>query len=147
MQLHKGLKSRGALKGDFSLIDIDFDSFIVKFACVEDYEYVLAQGPWLIGDSCLTIRKWIPNFVPDEEPIRIFTAWIRIPRITVEYFDKDFLDKIREKVALVRGTDKTTATVERGQFTRLSMENDLSKPLLSKFRMNGRIWRIQYEGL
>lgn len=43
--------------------------------------------------------------------------------------------------------DKSTAQAERGQFTRLSVEIDLSKPLLSKFWLKGRIWRVQYEGI
>jgi len=29
----------------------------------------------------------------------------------------------------------------------MSIEVDLSKPLLSKFRLHGKVWRIQYEGL
>ena len=29
----------------------------------------------------------------------------------------------------------------------MSVEVDLSKPLLSKFRLHGRVWKIQYEGL
>ena len=43
--------------------------------------------------------------------------------------------------------DNTTAHVEREKFTRMSVEVDLSKPLLPKFRLHGRVWRIQYEGL
>jgi len=43
--------------------------------------------------------------------------------------------------------DSTTANVERGQYTRLCVEVDLTKPLLSRFRLNGRLWGIQYEGL
>ena len=43
--------------------------------------------------------------------------------------------------------DDTTASTERGQFVRLSVEIDLHKRLLSKFRMNRRIWKIRYEGL
>jgi len=29
----------------------------------------------------------------------------------------------------------------------MCVEVDLTKPLLSKFRLNGRVWDIQYEGL
>jgi len=47
------------------------------------------QGSWMIGDNYLTIRKWVPNFVPDEEPIRKLMAWIRIPNISMEYFTKN----------------------------------------------------------
>lgn len=59
----------------------------------------------------------------------------------------NFLNKIRSKIRKVIRVDRTTATAERGQFTRLSVEIDLSKPLLSKFWLKGRIWQIQYEGL
>ena len=43
--------------------------------------------------------------------------------------------------------NSTTANVERDQYTRMCVEVNLTKPLLSKFRLNGRIWGIQYEGL
>ncbi|KAJ8422017.1 hypothetical protein Cgig2_007567 [Carnegiea gigantea] len=51
------------------------------------------------------------------------------------------------KVGRVSGIDQTTANVERGKFSRLSVEVDLSKPLLSKVRFRGCVWRIQYEGI
>lgn len=72
------------------MIDIGFDYFIVKFACDDNYDYVMTQGRLLIGDSNLTNWKWVPNFILDEEPIHIMTAWIRIPRISVKYFNEEF---------------------------------------------------------
>lgn len=51
----------------------------------------------------------------------------------MEYFDVNFLNKIRSKFGKVIRVDRNTAQPERGQFTRLSVEIDLSKPLLSKF--------------
>lgn len=65
----------------------------------------------------------------------------------IEYFDKDFLAKVGSKIGKVIRIDQNTATAERGQFTRLSVELDLSKPLLSKFWLKGKVWKIQYEGL
>ncbi|KAJ8423230.1 LOW QUALITY PROTEIN: hypothetical protein Cgig2_027656 [Carnegiea gigantea] len=53
----------------------------------------------------------------------------------------------RSRIRNVRRVDNTTANVEWGQFTRLSIEVDLTKPLLSRFRLKGRIWRVQYKGL
>jgi len=61
------------VEGDFSLIDVGYD-YITGFTNMEDYHHVLTQGPWLIGDNYLNIRKWVPNFVPDEEPIHVLTA-------------------------------------------------------------------------
>ena len=147
MQLKKRLKSKWNLKGDFSLIDIGCDYFVTRFTNMEDRTFVVTQGPWMIGDNYLTICRWVPNFVPDEEPIRFLTTWIRIPNISIEYFDHEFLDLIGQKIGKVISVDQTTANVERGNFSRLSVEVVLSKPLLSKFKLHGRVWKIQYEGL
>jgi len=148
MQLKRRLRLKWALKGDFSLIDIGCDYYVTRFTNMEDYEHVLTQGPWMLGDNYLVIREWIPNFVPEEDHITRLMAWVRIPRLSVEYFNKSFLlEKIGKKIGRVIRVDDTTANVERGQYTRLCVDVDLTKPLLSKFRLNGRVWRIQYEGL
>jgi len=66
------------------------DYYITRFTNIEDYHHVLTEGPWLIGDNYLIIRQWVPNFVPDEEPIRFLMAWIRIPNISVDTLIKSF---------------------------------------------------------
>lgn len=148
IQLKRHLKTKWALKGDFSLIDIGNEYYVTRFTNYEDYHHVLTNGSWMLGDNYLVIREWIPNFIPEEDTITKLTAWVRIPNLSVEYFNKEFiLHKIGSKIGKVRRVDNTTANVERGKFIRLSVEVDLTKPLLSKFRLNGRIWKIQYEGL
>ncbi|XP_056690284.1 uncharacterized protein [Spinacia oleracea] len=145
--LMRRLKLMWSLKGEIALTDVGCAYYVVRFTSREDYNFVMTQGPWMIGESYLTIRKWIPNFVPDEEPIKFLTAWIRIPNLFVEYFDRGFLYRIGEKIGRVVRIDKNTESMDRGQYVRFCIEVDLSKPLLSKFRLNGRVWRIQYEGL
>ncbi|XP_021744863.1 uncharacterized protein LOC110710829 [Chenopodium quinoa] len=147
MGLMRRLKKKWNIKGELALTDIGCNYYIARFSNKDDYNYVLTQGPWLLDDNYLTIRKWVPNFIPDETPIRLLTAWVRIPNLPVEYFDISFLNKIGSKIGKVLRVDKTTAQAERGQFTRISVEIDLSKPLLSKFWLKGRIWRVQYEGI
>ena len=147
MSLIKRLKKKWELKGGLILTDIGHDFFIARFSILSDYNHVLTQGPWMLDDNYLTIRKWVPNFISDDSPMRFLTAWVRIPHLAVEYFDKSFLEKIGNMIGKVARIDNTTATAQRGQFTRLSVELDLSKPLLSKFWFKGRIWKIQYEGI
>ena len=148
LQLKRRLKAKWALKGDFSLIDIGCEYYVTRFTNMEDYDHVMTNGPWMIGDNYLVIREWVPNFVPEEDHITKLTAWVRIPKLSVEYFNKSFLlHKIRQKIGRVLKIDSTTENVERGQYTRMCVEVDLTKPLLSKFRLNGRVWGIQYEGL
>jgi len=148
LQLKRRLKAKWALRGDFSLIDIGHDYYVTRFSNMEDYDHVMLNGPWMLGDNYLVIREWVPNFVPEDDRITKLTAWVRIPKLSVEYFNKQFLlHKIGQKIGRVIKIDSTTENVERGQYTRLCVEVDLTKPLLSKFRLNGRIWGIQYEGL
>jgi len=147
-QLKRRLKTKWALKGDFSLIDIGCEYYVTRFTNMEDYDHVMLNGPWMIGDNYLVIRQWVPNFVPEEDHITKLTAWVRIPKLSVEYFNKQFLlHKIGQKIGRVLKVDNTTENVVRGQYTRMCVEVDLTKPLLSKFRLNGRVWGIQYEGL
>ena len=53
----------------------------------------------------------VPNFVPDVEPIKVLTAQIRIPNISIEYFDQESLHMIGAKVGRVMGIDSTTPNV------------------------------------
>ncbi|CAN1187188.1 hypothetical protein LINPERHAP2_LOCUS38584 [Linum perenne] len=43
--------------------------------------------------------------------------------------------------------DQTTLEGSRGNFARICIEVDFSKPLLSKYRLRRRVRRIEYEGL
>lgn len=43
--------------------------------------------------------------------------------------------------------DSTTITARRGKYARACVEIDLSKPLLAKFQLKHRTYRIEYEGL
>ncbi|XP_021735755.1 uncharacterized protein LOC110702357 [Chenopodium quinoa] len=110
--LVRRLRSKWSLKGDIALIDVGCSYYIVRFNNMADYDFVMTQGPRIIGDSYLNIRKWIGS-----------------------------------KIGKVIRIDKHTELKSKGQFVRFSIEVDLTKPLLTKFRLNGRIWKIQYEGL
>ncbi|XP_010666674.1 uncharacterized protein LOC104883810 [Beta vulgaris subsp. vulgaris] len=145
--LMRRLKAKWTLKGEIALIDVGHAYYVVRFSNLEDYDFVLTQGPWMIGESYLTIKKWVPNFIADEAPIKTLTAWVRIPHLSVEYFDKQILHKIGSKIGNVIKIDRNTASMDRGQYVRFCIEVDLSKPLLSKFKLNKRTWIIQYEGL
>lgn len=137
MGLMRRLNIKWSIKGELALTDIGCQYYIDRFTNEADYQYVQTQVPWLIDDKYLTILKWVPNFVSDEPPINVLTAWVRIPNLSVEYFDINFLHQIGSKIGKDLRMDKTTTQAERGSFTHLSIEIDLSKPLLSKFWLKG----------
>ncbi|EEF46532.1 conserved hypothetical protein [Ricinus communis] len=58
-----------------------------------------------------------------------------------------FLLKIKGKVRKPLRVDKKTLFALHGHHARICVEVDLSKPLLSKFRLRCRIRRIEYEAM
>ncbi|CAN1153236.1 hypothetical protein LINPERHAP2_LOCUS19278 [Linum perenne] len=57
------------------------------------------------------------------------------------------LKHIGDRIGKTVRIDNTTLEGSRGNFARICVEVDLSKPLLSKYRMRRRVRRIEYEGL
>ena len=45
LQLKRRLKTKRALRGDFSLIDIGCDYYVTRFTNMEDYDHVMMNGP------------------------------------------------------------------------------------------------------
>ncbi|KAJ4823443.1 hypothetical protein Tsubulata_023132 [Turnera subulata] len=65
----------------------------------------------------------------------------------MEYYDKSLLYRIAQRIGRFIKIDKVTTRSTRGKYARVSVEVDLTKPLLSKFRMHRKVWKIVYEGL
>ncbi|XP_021605624.1 uncharacterized protein LOC110610057 [Manihot esculenta] len=91
----------------------------------EDFDFALEGGPWIIADHYLLVRQWCPDFDPFNVSLECLAVWIG--------------DPIR--------VDNNTSRVTRGHFARLCVEVDVTKPLLSKFKLNRRVRRIEYEAL
>ncbi|CAN1133320.1 hypothetical protein LINPERHAP2_LOCUS7577 [Linum perenne] len=53
---------------------------------------------------------------------------------------------IGDRIGKTVRIDHTTLEGSRGNFARIYVEVDLSKPLLSKYRLRRRVRRIEYEG-
>ncbi|KAG5225528.1 receptor protein [Salix suchowensis] len=141
------LKNMWKLRGDFTLTDLGNDFYLAKFANTEDREHVLFGRPWMVTDHYLTVRTWHPNFDPVEATIDKVAVWVRLPNLALEYYDTSVLWKIGNKIGKTLKVDRTTSVGTRGNFARLCVEVDLTKPLLAKFKLRRRIRRIMYEGL
>ncbi|CAN1134505.1 hypothetical protein LINPERHAP2_LOCUS8302, partial [Linum perenne] len=70
-----------------------------------------------------------------------------LPGVPLEYFDAAILTIIGNRIGKTVRLDLTTFGGSRGNFARICVEVDLSKPLLSKYRLRRRVCRIEYEGL
>lgn len=145
------------LTGNFELIDIQNEFFLVRFSEALDYERVLYEGQWMIFGHYLTVQRWKPEIRPFEESIKRIAAWIRIQDLPIEYYDKHFLWKLGNKVGKTLKVDVHTIRenqnggdiniTERGRFARISVKLNLDKKLIPRVKIRTRTYKIEYEGL
>lgn len=105
----------------------------------------------------LTVQLWKPEFRPFETSIKKIIVWIRIPYLSIEYYDKHFLWKMGDKIGKTLKVDGHTIkenrnggemnTTERGRFARISVEVNLEKKLVPRIKIRNRTYLIEYEGL
>lgn len=60
----------------------------------EDYEKVIFGRSWLLSDHYLTVKKQYPNFYCDSTFISKMPIWVHVPKLAMEFFDEDMLDRI-----------------------------------------------------
>lgn len=92
------LKDLWAPKGSIEITDLPFDYYLVNFNCEEDYNFALCEGPWIILDHYLTIRKWFIAFNPSTDKISTLSAWVRFPQFPIDLFDNRFLTSFGDNI-------------------------------------------------
>lgn len=145
--LHTKLQQKWNLNGDWKLIDLINDFFMVKFELGEDLNHVLTRGPWIITGQYLTMQKWRLGFCPATARITRIAVWIRVAAIQLECFDVWALKRIGNLLRKLLKIDSLTTTKNRGKFVWLGVELDLTKPLEAFVQINKTWYNIEYEGL
>ncbi|CAI0560738.1 unnamed protein product [Linum tenue] len=121
--------------------------FLVRFTSGLDYERAVTNGPWMIGPNYLTVHMWERDFDPYNHEVSSTLVWGRLLDIPVHYFHREAVMKIFRRIGKPLRIDEATRTVARSDYARVCVQVDLTKPLLSKFSINGKKYFIQYEGL
>jgi exonuclease III len=121
--------------------------FLIKFENRDDFEDVLRNGPWFIGENFISIRPWVPDFRASDASVSSVAVWVRLPELPVEYYHKDSLMHIGSGIGPVLRVDFNTASGARGRFARLCLQLDLDKPLIRTVRVGKLKLAVVYEGI
>lgn len=95
----------------------------------------------------LTVHPWTPSFDFLNTVLDRVTVWIRLPGLAIHLYDKKFLQKLGQLVGTVIKIDSNTASSTRGRFARIAVSIILDKPLVSQFELEGKVQKVEYEGL
>ncbi|KAL4312070.1 hypothetical protein GQ457_01G013210 [Hibiscus cannabinus] len=135
------------LIGTLSLIDLDNEYYLVRFALEEDFHKVVKEGPRMIYGSYLTVQPWSRHFSTNEAYPSQIMVWVRLPKLAYRYYTKSLFLHIVAAIENVVKIDYNTTEGKRGRFARLAIMVDLNKPLVSGIVIDGHRQDIEYEGL
>lgn len=136
------------LRWELDILDSSHDFFlIIRFHLQEDLNNVLFNGPWIIQDHYLIVKKWHPDFVSSLALVSSALAWIQLPGLSIVYYNDNALSAISSYIGKPIETDANTALVTRGKFASICVEINLTKPLLGQIIIDGRWQKVEYEGL
>ena len=134
-------------KGKFSMIDLGYDFFLVRFSILDDYQKALEQGPWFMGENYLSVRKWEPEFQAAKAKVSSMAVWIRLADLPIEFFHPIILRAVGNTIGTFLRIDTITTSVARGRFARICVQIDLEKPLMPNITIGKFIQKIQYENI
>ena len=141
------LKVMWHMISDFSVIDLENNYYLIQLNSSEDAVYALTEGPWVIFGHYLIVQPWTPRFDSTITEIDSAVVWIRLPGMAFHLYDKRVLRKIGQLVGTVIKIDYRTELRERGRFARIAIRVSLTQLLVSRFNLDGRIQKVEYERL
>ncbi|CAI0375477.1 unnamed protein product [Linum tenue] len=112
-----------------------------------DYELAAMGGPWRIGEHYITVRQWRKDFNPKFAEVASTLVWARFPDLPIEFVNHEAVERIASRIGRPVRVDRATMTGDRVKYGRVCVEVDLTKPLLSQFKIEGRTYYITFEGL
>ncbi|KAF3625874.1 hypothetical protein FXO37_30647 [Capsicum annuum] len=90
--LCKKLADLWKISDPFPLIVLGKEFYTAKFNR-EDLQWkVLQQGPWFVAGAYLSVRTWVPNFVPSDSKVLTTAIWVRphhkqLPKVKTQYVE------------------------------------------------------------
>lgn len=74
-------------------------------------------------------------------------VWVYLSDLPLHFYNKKILRSIVDVLGTVIKIDYNTSDITKGQFARIVINVDFSKPLISKFELNDNLQKVEYEGL
>ncbi|CAN1176732.1 hypothetical protein LINPERHAP2_LOCUS32701 [Linum perenne] len=74
-------------------------------------------------------------------------TWVRLPKLPIHYFNDVAVSRIGNYIGKTIRMDLATSEGARARYARVCIELDLTKPLLGKYMIDGRVFHIEYESL
>ncbi|CAN1146386.1 hypothetical protein LINPERHAP2_LOCUS15218 [Linum perenne] len=135
MIMNNRIQKLWAVRGQVRITDMGAGFFTARFDSSEDYRQALLEGPWKIREHYIVPCMWQEGFDPCTDTLSQTLVWVCLPGLPLEFFTKTLLRRIGDKIGKLVRIDSTTLAMERGNYARICVRVDLSKKLLSKYKL------------
>ncbi|KAL1536304.1 hypothetical protein AAHA92_28979 [Salvia divinorum] len=101
----------------------------------------------MVLGSNLQVQTWTSAFRLHHCSPQTTAVWIRVSELPLHLYPSNVISAIGGGVATVIRVDYNTSDLQRGDFARIAVNANLTKPLVSKFTIDGEEFKVEYENL
>ncbi|KAK5833596.1 hypothetical protein PVK06_017446 [Gossypium arboreum] len=141
------IESLWGLTSNYKIVNLDNNYFLVKLGSQNDYNRVIMGGLWMVYGHYLVVQPWSRDFSTEQNFPSKIIAWIRLSGLYYRYYTKGLVRALASVNGNVVKVDYNTIDGTRGKFARVTVGEDISKPLMPFIGVEGKKQTVVYEGL
>jgi hypothetical protein len=138
-------------EGDLSFKVLGANRFLIEFDDPSDKERVMARRPWVFEGSLFIIEDFDGLTPPSKFTFEKETFWVRMIDLPLACMSAEIGRRIGASVGQVKAVDTDSKGIGWGEFLRVKIQVDITKPLPRGRKINiegNSMWvKFQYERL
>jgi hypothetical protein len=128
------------LEKDITFKVLGENLFLIEFMDAQDKPRVLAGRPWVFEGALFLVEDFDGRLTPEKIPFDRASFWVRMSNLPLVCMGREVGRKIGSTVGIVEEIDTDADGVGWGEYLRVRISIDLSKPL-----SRGRMLKLQGE--
>lgn len=116
-----------------TFLKVERSTLLVIFKSAADQHKVLDGGPWSVEGNAVLLQQWESGMTEEDFHNNLINVWVQVRRLPFEFrcykYAKDIVKFAGEVVENI-STDDQNEEVFCGQFVRIKIRLDVSKPIL-----------------
>ncbi|KAF7834726.1 uncharacterized protein G2W53_009585 [Senna tora] len=124
------INSQWKLQGSVTVKSKIRNFYILEFEDIQDWTFMIMNGPWAVQNSLLVIDKWQPAMTTDNLHINIVVVWLRFSGVPLELISNYVAFRLGELAGEVVELDPDNDYGKNMEFLRVKVLLNPAKPLL-----------------
>lgn len=114
--------------------DLGMNRFLFTFREDGGKMKALTSGPWMFNKSLLVLEDFKPNKTLEEYQFKFIPIWVRADGIPMGMMDRENGEAIGKEIGEVIDVDVDENEMATGEFMRIKVKLDITKPLMRGIR-------------